>query len=171
MAKALGEALGLGWASVLADSASPSGKVFEIVGTGGGGIYSYSKAGGGIVYYTGYNKIGQVSLQTMQGVEVEVPTLRIAVNRAALSGYLEVQIREGATVLATLTGEDAYDQVITIGGSITGLARVLEVYARNVDTPSGGVIFGTFIFSGALTLSAPTVTDDFAIRMMGGLLN
>ena len=170
-AKILDQESGSGWADVLAQTPTTSGKEYDFVGSGGNVNY-YAGKGVGTIGEDSWKFVGSISCQMKNDAALNLVSLRIQASNGngpgGSSDDMDVEIREGASVLASARGSDI-DVVRTIGGQITSTARTLNIYAR-VDTVSQ---FGlmTVTISGAVDKFSPTFLDWFCFSTMGDILS
>lgn len=169
-AAVINQSTGTGWADVLAQTPTPDGKTYDFVGSGGNVEYlsSTSRASLG---ESSWIKIGEsVQMSTKRGIILNLVSLRIqATNANGPGGSVEdmdVQIREGGSVLASASGEGV-DTVVTIGGQITGTARTIDVYARVDSVYQLGFISVTL--SGSVDVSEPNLLDWYCLEQLGGV--
>lgn len=167
-AKVINQATGTGWADVLAQTPTPDGKTYDFVGSGGNVEYlsSTSRASLG---ESSWIKIGEsVQMSTKRGIILNLVSLRIQATNANGPGgsveNMDVQIREGGSVLASASGE-GIDTVVTIGGQITGTARTIDIYARVDSVYQLGYIVVTI--SGSVDESEPNLLDWYCLEQLG----
>lgn len=170
VAKILSQMVATGWASMMLKMPTPGDKTYQIVGTGGNSNYRVSKQGSGFTTYFDWLEIGTVSVQTLRGVTATMTSLRIQADSVA---DFDLAIWEGESepyspVYAVYDADDL-DAVFTLGGTATGTARVLRVFAKIHSTLVEGTT--TWQLSGAVNITDPNVVDDYCIKEMGRVLN
>ena len=170
-AKVINQATGSGWADVLAQTPTTSGKVYDFVGSGGNVDY-YKGKGVFTLGKDSWKLVGSISCQMKNDAALNLVSLRIQASNGngpgGSSDDMDVEIREGASVLASARGSDI-DVVRTIGGQITSTARTLNIYAR-VDTVSQVGLMSVSV-SGSVDKFSPNFLDWYCLSTMGDILS
>jgi len=169
-AKILSQLNATGWSAILLTTPYASGKTYTIDGAGGG-VYNklMGSFSGTIIKKDNYTNAGTLVILTNGGVVINaISMILYAFN--AFHYAMDIQIKEGGTILATVEVPDGETIPITvpIGGTITGSSRTLTVYAKLAELPSiYATVAMTWSLYGNLTITTPTFVDDFAIRRAG----